>query len=158
MMTVISNRDGIVQEVKSRERILTIGGFYEWRIELSVLLLENGRTAYGCHSVKIKPEEQLPRQSKATEIYTERGEALSEAYVNFIALNPPEDGGMSYVARKKCGCIVGAIVSDGGRDVEGTVNKWFKSKLIIDRVTHEQVREGFTGWECPHEMIQASLL
>lgn len=57
--------------------------------------------------------------------------------------------GKSFVARKPCGCMVGAVVAvhvDAGE----AVAKWIKEGLTIETVDHEVVRREFMGSECPH--------
>lgn len=64
----------------------------------------------------------------------------------------------NYVARKSCGCIVGAIGLDcSPRDIASALAGWTKAGLIIDRATDDDVRNGFTGWSCPHEAKQEAL-
>lgn len=67
--------------------------------------------------------------------------------------------GMAYVARKKCGCICGAIVDDPSmaRDIELALVSWVRERLTIDRVSNDVVRAEFVGWNCPHEPKQLTL-
>lgn len=60
--------------------------------------------------------------------------------------------GFAYIARKKCGCVVGAIVDslDDKREVARWVAGWIKSGFAVERVTNEYVREHIT-FKCPHE-------
>lgn len=53
----------------------------------------------------------------------------------------------SYIAREKCGCIVGAIVDDPDAngymiaDMRKTIKEWIDDGLVIERVTVGFVRE-----------------
>lgn len=67
--------------------------------------------------------------------------------------------GMSYVAKKPCGCVVGAVVDDrDGKFLKKVIGDWVGQGLIIEHVTHEYVRENFSVGPCPHESRQQPLL
>lgn len=73
-----------------------------------------------------------------------------------------------YVARKKCGCIVAAIIDfeygderlreKANKAMADSVATWIKAGLAVERVTDEEVREWFQGSPCPHEGQQSSFL
>lgn len=65
----------------------------------------------------------------------------------------------SYVARKACGCMVGATVDDPAhkKDVAREIAEWVREGLTIERVTHDVVRKEFMGSKCPHEPKQESM-
>lgn len=69
-----------------------------------------------------------------------------------------------YVARKKCGCIIAAIVDNDATDEKArkpladSVASWVKAGFAVERVTDEEVREWFRGYPCPHEATQTSML
>ena len=62
----------------------------------------------------------------------------------------------AYIARKECGCVVGAIVdsADDKREVARWVAGWIKSGFAVERVTNEYVRQNIT-FKCPHEKPKA---
>ena len=63
----------------------------------------------------------------------------------------------SYIGRKKCGCIVAAVVDDedSKKATAKVVAKWIREGLAIERVSVEYVRKNFK--HCPHEAAQIHL-
>lgn len=61
-----------------------------------------------------------------------------------------------YVARKRCGCMVSAIVDkpEHTRDVQVELAKWRRSGLTVERAVVADVWSDFVGWDCPHEYRQ----
>ncbi len=66
----------------------------------------------------------------------------------------------AYIAREKCGCIVGATVDDPNAndyriaDMKKTLREWIDESLIIERVTVGFVREHFSE-KCKIHQTQA---
>ena len=149
---MIHNIASIKVEVVERETVMDNEPFF-----LVLDILEcNGRAAYGCRAFRQLANEKLPRASYRTEAYTIREEALSEGWELYLSLEPTQQDTHSYVGRKKCGCIASAV-AEGWPDLLDDIKKWRKEGAIIDRVTHQYVRENFQGRYCPHEPEQKSL-
>lgn len=66
---------------------------------------------------------------------------------------------MSYVARKRCGCIVSAIVDvpEMKKEIADALSEWVRAGYTVDRVTVDEVRQNFTGIHCPHEPVQLEM-
>lgn len=68
---------------------------------------------------------------------------------------------LSYVARKKCGCICAAISCDEGvttrSEMSDAIIRWAKLGLSVEQVTNEVVRRDWGGWQCVHEPKQMQL-
>lgn len=64
---------------------------------------------------------------------------------------------LCYVAKKSCGCVVGAIVATDNNParVAAALAMWAREGLRIEPATVEQVRQ--TLWTCPHEPRQMAL-
>lgn len=117
----------------------------------------NGRVAYGCRAIHHPVGAKQLRTAHRSQAYTTREEALSEGWGLYISLEPTQQDTHSYVGRKKCGCIAAAVTEGGWPDLLDDIKKWRKEGAIIDRVTHQYVRENFKGRYCPHEPEQKSL-
>lgn len=64
----------------------------------------------------------------------------------------------NYVARKPCGCIVGAIAKDMPADeIARALARWAGNSLNIESASDEQVREQWHSGICPHDLRQLSL-
>jgi hypothetical protein len=64
----------------------------------------------------------------------------------------------NYVARKLCGCMVGAISQDCDRKTIGqVVADWLAQGLTVAPASDQEVREQFIGRNCPHETKQLAL-
>jgi hypothetical protein len=66
---------------------------------------------------------------------------------------PPANTGYSYVARKSCGCIVGAV-SDDPEQKKRTARRtgeWIQAGYTVERVTNDVVRAEYVGGKCPHQ-------
>jgi hypothetical protein len=65
---------------------------------------------------------------------------------------------MNYVARKPCGCIVGAVSQDAPKSmVASALANWIRAGFVIDRVTDDVVRAEFQGQYCQHTPRQMAL-
>lgn len=64
----------------------------------------------------------------------------------------------AYVGKKKCGCIVAAIVDDGSERVATALRDWVRDGLTVERTTAADVRQNFVEEPCPHEPQQLALL
>lgn len=64
----------------------------------------------------------------------------------------------NYVARKSCGCMVGAVSKSWpAKEISVALAKWAKRGLSIESATDEQVRKQWVGGKCPHDEVQLSL-
>jgi hypothetical protein len=57
----------------------------------------------------------------------------------------------AYIARKGCGCMMAAIVDDSRLDpkkMAKIVSTWIEVGFTVDRMSVEELREGFTGCVC----------
>jgi DNA-binding NarL/FixJ family response regulator len=64
----------------------------------------------------------------------------------------------NYVARKPCGCIVGAISKTMSADeIAKALASWAGRGLSVDSASDEQVREQWHSGKCPHDEVQLSL-
>lgn len=148
---IIHDLTGI--QVIDREIVLDNEPFF---LQLATLQQRNGRPAYGCFAIRHLPGENIPRDSHRTEVYSTREEAMSEGWELYLSLNPTHEGTHSYVGRKKCGCIA-SVASESWPGLLDDIKKWRKHGQLIDRVTHQHVRENFQGRYCAHEPEQKSL-
>jgi hypothetical protein len=65
----------------------------------------------------------------------------------------------SYIARERCGCVVGAVVDDPNHpeQVKESLREFINDSLVIERVTVGYVREHFLD-KCPvHNGTQPKL-
>jgi len=78
---------------------------------------------------------------------------MTDALQPHDAAMPESMDGYAYVARKPCGCIVGAIADQPSMrsDIQEALRAWLREDLTIDHVADEIVRTEFKGWNCPHE-------
>jgi hypothetical protein len=66
------------------------------------------------------------------------------------------DTRMDYIARKKCGCVVGICIDHADKDTARRVADWIKDGLTIDRVPVKEAVALFTT-PCTHETRQLTL-
>jgi hypothetical protein len=64
----------------------------------------------------------------------------------------PTTPGYSYIARKSCGCIVGAVADDPDQKKRTArrTGEWIQAGYTVERVTDDVVRAQYTG-KCPHQ-------
>lgn len=60
---------------------------------------------------------------------------------------------MAYIARKRCGCVVGATVDEPQRTghTSQVVAEWIVRGMTVERVTVEEARKQFVFCECKKE-------
>lgn len=138
-------------QVIEREIVLDNEPFF---LQLDILQRETGSLAYGCIARHQRPGEELVRRSWRTEVYTTREEAISEGWELYLSIEPTLGDTHSYIGRAACGCIRAAAAEDWP-DLLENVKEWRKSGVLIERVTHDYVRQNMR--KCPHVAVQASL-